>query len=119
MPILLVVQMGKKRRDFVLQNQEWVFVLRGVAMTRVVLVERNVVLMDVAMSVCIQLEVLSHHLPSVQKENHSLMFSADVVLHDRIVPKVIHVILTRQIDLLFVVPMIIAQNVMQEYRYQK
>ena len=37
------------------------------------------------------------------------MFSADVVLHDRIVPKVIHVILTRQIDLLFVVPMIIAQ----------
>ena len=37
------------------------------------------------------------------------MFSADVVLHDRIVHKVIHVILTRQIDLLFVVPMIIAQ----------
>ena len=36
--------------------------LRGVAMTRVVLVERNVVLMDVTMSVCIQLEVLSHHL---------------------------------------------------------
>jgi len=37
-------------------------VLRGVAMIRVVLVDRNVVLMDVAMSVCIQLEVLSHHL---------------------------------------------------------
>ena len=37
------------------------------------------------------------------------MFSADVVLQDRIVPKVINVILTRQIDLLFVVPMIIAQ----------
>jgi hypothetical protein len=37
-------------------------VLRGVAMIRVVLVERNVVLMDVAMSVCIQQEVLSHHL---------------------------------------------------------
>jgi hypothetical protein len=31
-------------------------------MIRVVLVERNVVLMDVAMSVCIQQEVLSHHL---------------------------------------------------------
>jgi hypothetical protein len=37
------------------------------------------------------------------------MFSTDVVLQDRIVPKVINVILTRQIDLLFVVPMIIAQ----------